>query len=220
MIRNLKVLSIALAAAFAMSAVVASAASAEFKYHSEIDHTIITGSQVIETVTTTAFGTVKCKKATFEGTTTTKTETELTITPDLKECKAFGVNATVDINGCHYLFTTPTTFTTTGGTKDLHAEMHLECNTGLGSTIVWTAPGCEVTWPPQTPTVPTVDLKNEGAGAKRDILLTWTLTGITYQGHGLCNPSTAHKNDGSISGTITFTGEDTNKSQVGIWTGE
>jgi len=205
MIRNFKVLGLALVAAFAMSAVVASAASADFR--SESDHTIITGTQGVPNTFTVTAGTTHCGTATFEGTSTETTSSSITITPTYENCRItnFGVetvNATVDMNGCHYLLTT------TG-------QVHLECNTGLGSAVEVTAPLCVITVHPQT--VSSVDYANIGSGTTREVRVTATATGITYTQSATCPGGNNTYHNGTYNGTVTATGEDTNRNHVGIW---
>jgi hypothetical protein len=103
MIRNLKVLGLALVAVLAMSAMVASAASAS-QYTGSAYPTTGTGSNTAGNETfTTPGGTVQCDSH-FEGTLAAASST-LTVTPKYTNCVAFGfLNATVNMNGCDYLF--------------------------------------------------------------------------------------------------------------------
>jgi len=205
MIRNFKALGLTLVATFAMAALVASGASADFR--SEVHHTTVTGTQGVTNTLTVAAGTLHCTTATFEGTSTETTSSSSTVAPNYQGCKItnYGletVNAIVDMNGCHYLLTT------TG-------QVHLECNTGLGSAIEVTAPLCVITFHPQT--ISSVDYQNMGSGTTREVKLTWTATGVNYTQTGVCPGGTGGFSNGTASGSILFTGEDTNGNHVGIW---
>ena len=130
MIRNLKALGLALVAVFAMSALVASAAQANFTVEGG-------GSATVKPVTTSEFqkfktslGTLKCSTVGGEGTFSNEAS-EITVhNISYTNCKnvlsVFPV--TVDFpSGCHYTFTTaePTT----------EAEVHLTCGEGESITI-------------------------------------------------------------------------------------
>ena len=84
-----------------MSAVVASAASANFTAASYP----VTGTATSTADEFKAFGTaVKCTENSFSGT-LTESSSQLTITPTYKNCKFGTLPATVNFEGCDYLFT-------------------------------------------------------------------------------------------------------------------
>ena len=89
----IKILGLALLAAFALTAVLASAASAQFTSNKE--HTILSGS--LKTGATDVFsagegfGAISCEKASWSGTLTTKSEASVVLTPTYENCKdSFG----------------------------------------------------------------------------------------------------------------------------------
>ena len=144
MIRNFKVLGLALVAAFAMSAVVASAASAQFTSNS-YPTTVTAVSELGNDVFTVDGTSVECKSH-FEGTAAEAT-TKITITPTYTNCKAFGfLSATVAMNGCDFVFHS-------------NGEVDVECPTG--KNIVITASSCEVDVGTQTG-LESVALSNNG----------------------------------------------------------
>jgi hypothetical protein len=207
MTSRVKVLGVAFAVAMAVSAVMASAALAVF--HSTDEHTIITGSQTTRNSFTVNAGTTHCEVATFEGTLSAKTTDEATVTPTYTNCKltAFGgevLNATVDVNGCHYLITTD-------------GVVHLKCGETdtTKSNIQVTAPFCTVTVAPQT--INKVDFVNVGAGPTKEIDVVATATGISYTQSALCPTGGGSFANGTYSGTVRVTGENTTKEHVGIW---
>lgn len=199
MVRNLKTLGVAVVAMLAMSAVVASAASANLKFHAAQTHTILTGSQTTQHVFQTNTGTVTCSTATFSGTQQNATATEITIAPNYDNCIAFGfVSVPVHENGCHYLFTYDKT-------------VHLQCPT---KPIEITAPGCTVTVGTQT--ISPVDFNNNAA--KTDVTVVATVGNIQYTNHDEGFVCTGGQfTGGKYTGSTTVTGEDTNKNPVAIW---
>ena len=212
MIRNLKVLGLALAAVFAFSAMSASAASAEKLFHSESEKTILTGTEVEEVVFDAGGGTIKCPESVYDATTSAKTVTEITVEPTYKteKCKAFGLETHVLMNGCDYVFTLePGTTETTGGSTHTSGPVHIKCPEGkkieLTVTKLLGGSRCTVDVPAQTPTKPTVDYKNEGKEKTRDVLITSTIEGVTYEvtgGGGICGVE-GHHNDGKLTGSAT-----------------
>lgn len=137
MIRNLKVLGLALIAVFAMTAVAASTASAA---EEEVTLTpaeypaLLTGtndpSEVHpnHTFTTSGGAKVECKSILFTGTIAAKGvgDTNVTITPDYSECTALGMGATVNMTGCDYVFH----HGETSGTTFINGTVDLKCPTG------------------------------------------------------------------------------------------
>jgi hypothetical protein len=125
MIRNLKVLGLALVAVFAFSAMAASGAMAqEGKLTSANKNPFtLTGTEVAgnENAFTGAFGvTVRCPGSTYAGHKVKNTPhelvpngaTETTVTPTYKECKdANGDPRTVSMNGCDFVLYHATTVT-------------------------------------------------------------------------------------------------------------
>jgi len=115
MIRNLKVLGLALAAVFAMSAVAAAAASAQNGMVTAESAVTLTGVNTPEggsNTLTSETGNVKCPEVLYTGhevgSTTngvTSGSSDITITPHYKKCTGpFGLPTTVDMNGCDYVF--------------------------------------------------------------------------------------------------------------------
>jgi hypothetical protein len=108
MTRNLKVLGLTLIVAFAMSAVVASSASA-LHFTSEAETTELKGEQT-ETLKFTFLGgtlPTECTTATFSGIISASTVTQATVAPVYKGCAVLGEVVPWDMNSCDYLFTIP-----------------------------------------------------------------------------------------------------------------
>jgi len=113
MIRKLKILGLALVAAFALSAVVASAASAQNGLLTAPGPMTLIGTQTggAGSNALTAFGlTTECSKATYAGHKLNSSsfiasgESKVTITPKYGTCSTSGLPTTVDMNGCDYVF--------------------------------------------------------------------------------------------------------------------
>jgi hypothetical protein len=131
MIRNLRVLGLALVVVCAFAAVSASSASAVTHKLTCVEATcIITGEQVGNVH---AFGTksssieVSCGEATFGPTTISSGVTSITISPVYKGCTALGFPATVD--PCPYILTGETVpYTNTSGVGgDEDATVKVDC---------------------------------------------------------------------------------------------
>ena len=206
MTRNLKALGLALVAALALTAVAVSSASAA-EFHSESEHTSITGTQEneIRNTFTVNAGTIHCGTATFSGTSSASTTSELTIAPNYQGCKITTVTletleAVVDMNGCHYLFTPS-------------GQVHLSCPS---APIRVTAPLCTVTVHPQT--VESVDYTNVGAGATRSTTVTSTATNLAYTQSSFCPGGGGGAfNNGTYSGSVGTTCVETLNFHTGCW---
>lgn len=208
MVRNLRLLGLALAAVFALTAVAASAAMAE-EFHSEKETTTLLGKQTETHKFVTSVGTVTCEVAEFKGTVTgtKKAENdfanpEVTIHPTYEKCKLSGINinVTVTTTGCNYRFYN---VATKSGPVDV------VCETGKEITVAGT--GCTVKVPGQTG-LKTVEYANEGTGTGRTVKVTAKVTGIKYTTSGfLCG--TSSKENGEYSGPTKVEGV----GPVGIW---
>ncbi len=229
MIRSLKTLGLALVAVLALSALVASAASAKPKLtpENETDYPVVLKAHQKEGVTNQldleGGRSVKCGTATLEGTIANKAAaetSEVTATPTFAECTATILGnvtpATITINGCKFKLTADETTSGTIASEgwEVTGSVHIECEAGKELEIhVWQTsakhlanetPICTYKVAPQTPTG---DLdyrlteKNAGGfGTSGDIKSTLT---------GVATTRTA--------GTITNCGAAT---QAGTLTGE
>ena len=162
MIRKFKTLGLALVAVLAMSAVVASAASAQFtadKYPTTGTATSALGNDDYKTEA----GSIECASH-YEGTLNAASSTT-TLKPVLTGCKAFGfAEATINMNGCHYVLHRTSATTS-----------HLTTTCPAGQVIRTTAGNCEVTYAAQSPTG-SITTTNAG----NNITLKANVTGIAY----------------------------------------
>lgn len=162
MIRNFKSLGLALVAVLALSAVVASSASAVGKFTSAAGYpqTLVTEDTGEEDVFIVSGNTLTCANEQFTGE-LTGASSELKVTPDYVNCKTKGAafnNVTVTDNGCYFVFTV----TTTVATDHDSGNVHIKCPIGQKIEIhhyssehnhkVTGASSCTVTVAEQTPT--------------------------------------------------------------------
>ncbi len=200
MTRKFKTLGLCLVAVFAMSAVAATAAQAE-KFTSASYAASITGEQIgalpNEFEVTNAG--VECGTATFSGTLAAASET-LTITPNYQNCLVGGsIPATVDMNGCDYLFHAT-------GVKT--ASVDVVCPTtagGVTDKIVITVPatGCEIQVPEQN-SLSTLHIHVEaGIG---DVRVTVKVGKISYSQNAKCPGGVESEKTGIYNGEVTLKG--------------
>ena len=213
MTRNLKTLGLALVAAFALSAVLASAASAEFT--TSTDNTTLT-AEALNVQEFAIEGTPgenavsECNQVSVDGTAGTAS-TEITVEPTYSGCTLHdehtGLNpvARINTNGCHYLFTTHE-----------NESVHIVCpaeaeGIEIEAKILGAFRRCLVVHP-QTPTNNVVHWINgtDPETGAMDVELESTITGITWEKVGLCaGPNTVVEgNDASYKGNVTVTGDD------------
>jgi hypothetical protein len=241
MTRNLKVLGLALIAVFALSAVIASAASAvtihKFTTTAANGKAVLTGDQV-GTEAENAFSTkgknlpIECNAAnvSYKGT-VGNGATEVTVhptyglaTPAKTTCKSPLGEASIVTTGCNYIITGETSpFTNTSGVSEGEdATVHLECE--AGKEIKVTSGGCEIKLSDKSGTTSVnqklngVKFTNEGTGSSADIKLDVTVDKIHYTTSGFaCTvaglPATG--TDGFLTGKVTVTGFEDNAGSEG-----
>lgn len=214
--RNLKILGLAFVAVLAMSAVAASAASADDKLTAEGYPATLTGEKdgEFKDVFTTTAGSVSCSNpkyhAELNAAATTVAATASYGETVEKQCTALGFPATIHMNGCSYLF-----HTTAGTTTELSAD--LVCPAGQEITVTANpsehglTPKCTIHVPAQTG-LETITATNVGAGATRDITLDINITGIKYshtgeslgKGSGLGACTTGTGTNGTLTAKATI----------------
>lgn len=212
MTRNLKALGLALIAAFAMSAIGASSAAASFPlFHSEAEDTVLTGSQgqIVANILTTDLGELKCKDVKFIGTMPVFTTSTMTLQPKYEQCKLGEENAVVTENSCAFVFHLGES------TEPIEAQMDIECVDG--DQIVVHTEGCTTTIPPQAG-LKKATFTNEGEETTRSVVADLNIEEIHYVEHGEgCASETETTENGTYTGKITVTGEDSEQVHVGIW---
>jgi uncharacterized membrane protein len=133
--RKIKALGLALVAALALTAVMASVASAQFT--SDKEHTILSGEQKKGTndvfTAGSGFGGITCETATFSGTSTgTSAETQV-ITPNYSNCEDT-FERVVDLDNSSLTYT----FTSGAGKGTVHVTGSMTLTVTSGGTVVCT----------------------------------------------------------------------------------
>src|SRR6187397_2094400 len=243
MIRNLKVLGLALMALFAMSAVVASAASAETEGHLTSVGGVgltLTGEDTGVAQNRFTIGTdfVECPGSTYTGhevTTPTQTAgglkhqflnsgtTEVTVTPHYKQtqtggtpnCDATaGLSVTIAMNGCDYRLYD---LTTTGGVAGTYGfKTDLVCPTGKVTEVkIYSGHGHTVEVCHENITPGTGFTGGHATnGSGGHINLSGTITGFVIHKSGLCGAEEVK--NGSWDLDVTVKAHDTLGNNVGI----
>jgi hypothetical protein len=212
--RKIKALGLALVAALALTAVMASTASAQFTSNKE--HTILSGSQKEKTndifTAGEGFGGITCENATFSGTATDGDEPTQVITPSYSTCKdSFG--RTVDLDNGEAEDKNTLTYTFTSGENkgkvDVTGKMVLTVTSG-GSVVC------------------TVEIKNPqtnngitytNLGGTKGVEVTSHATNVvtvTSGGFFNCGIGNGEHKAGTYDGVSIITGKDTSGAAAEI----
>jgi len=186
MIRNLKVLGLALVAVLALSAMAASAASA-VEFHSEAEETTLKATNTTNHVFDAASNSISCSSASFHGTQKGKTAEDVTMTAAYNGCQFFGVTVNVNMGNCAYTFHA-------SGTTDVVNNGAASCAT---SPITFKATvfglSCTVKVGPQTG-LEKVIYTNGTSGGVKDVTVDSEIT--TANGHTI-----TYTQEGSLCGS-------------------
>lgn len=196
MIRNIKVLGLAVVAAMALTAVMASASmAAEFtasSYPAQVTGSNTKGNEVF----TTEGGKVECNSH-FLSESLSASSSTLTVTPTYTSCEAFGfLSATVSTEGCTYVF--HATEKVSEGVYKHHVDV--ACPSGKSIKVV--ASTCSAEIKAQTG-LTTVKTTNSGGS----VVVNPEVSGIAYTvtNDGFLCPfgGTGNKTDGKYTGEVT-----------------
>lgn len=216
MIPSLKSLGLTLVAVFAMGAVVASTASAQF--HSEKDETTLTVSSNKPQFFEYGLGIEpgECKKIVFDATLPvgTTTTTSITLHPEYGECTGpLGLKADVVTTGCNYILTLAQA--ETKGTLDIECDANksitITVTTGTGGTF------CTYHIGAQGP-LGSIEYENIGMGAAREVVMKPFVIEIaaTRTGSAFCGPAATA--NAILSGNLTVKAESPGTNvQFGFW---
>jgi len=195
---NLKSLGLTIAAVMAMSAVMASTASATPQFTASAYPATVTGSNTKGSeVLTTEGGKVECDSH-FVSHSLAAASSTLTVTPTYTECTAFGLGATVNTEGCAYiLHATAKDFVTT------HTHhFDVTCPTGKSIKIIAGGGLCRMEIKGQTG-LTGVDTHL----SFRSIRTVFTLAGVFYtvttDSFGCPFNGTGNKSGGEYTGEVT-----------------
>ncbi len=230
MIRNLKMLGLALVAVCAMGAVAASAASANANYWftaPSSDWTKLSGGQPskfndrfqVVGKTGGAPGITTCETTTYTGSTSATTTTTISLKPAYGGCELepFG-KATITTTGCEYVIHTDPLGDTTNGNYDTVTT--IECTAGNEIKIEAKVGGvlkCTVNVPPQNLGTGITLTNTAGGGLTAAISFsTITYTQTAGTGSGACSTEMPALANGTYTGAATITGENTTGGAVAI----
>jgi len=205
--RSVKMFGLTLLAAFAMSAVAASAASAaEFFHEAEGTARVTAHNEGVHKFTAGLIGTIECKKATFTGTEYVPSpQKTVTVLPAYSECTFLGVsNVAVKMNECTYTFNQPT------GTGPFTGTVTVNCP--AGKKIEFEATGCKIEVGGQGP-LSSVTYTNQSTTPK-SVKVAASVSKITYTASGTCTVL-GTKTDGTYSGTAIADAETEGLELVG-----
>lgn len=211
MIRNLKALGVAMAAVFAMSAVMASAASAQQAYlTADTALAGIDGKDIgaASANRLTAFSTyTQCSEVNYSGSILGESSdhgTTATAIPDYKGCKssALGFGTTVAMNDCHYIFHLGET-TGEGDTYGVQSTLICEGEGNPEVTINVFGSHCTITITPSEAGYSGLHATDTTEG---DIVLNGTVEGIKAHATGNC-PETGTTENAKLDTNVTVTGD-------------
>lgn len=207
--RTLKMAGLAVVAVLALAFAANAAVAAEF--HSESENTTLTGTTEAKSVFDAAGSTIECPHATFEGTSTAKTTSTLTMTANYnpivegvkKTCTFFGFSGVeVAMNGCAYIF---------------HASNTVDVECPTGAAITFEAGSCKVKIGAQTGKSK-VTYTNLGTGTTQEVTVAPAVEKIKYTSEGLCLKNGTFEDGNYTSGPTKVTGEVTGTTtHTGIW---
>jgi len=214
--RRLKGLGLAMLVVFAMGSVAAQGAqAADGLATAESYPATFIGTPLQTTLfALTGFGlTTECEITKFAGSLSSPGSSTVTVTPSFEKCKAFGLTATVDIEGCDFVIHIGETLTVGG---NYGGTLDIECP---GSNAIKVTAGivgnkCELQIGTQTGLKSGEGFNTAGSPKDGDIILNGT--GLTYKvskDEGTCPLSkvgqTFHDGD--------YTGKGTVSSAVGLF---
>ncbi len=218
---SIRMLGLALVAVFAMSAVAASAASAA-QFHAGASPASATATnEGAHVFTAGQVGNISCSTATFKGELVTTPASTLEVLPTYSSCTFLGLPTTVNMNGCKYLFNTPTGSPFTG-------TVSVRCPKvgGVRKVITFEVGACKVEVPghpaeglepAENQGLGTVTYTNNGSTPNRSVTVAANVTGIKYTATGVCNEFPGTRSDGHYVGTAHATAEDETEVEVEAW---
>jgi len=209
--RSVKMFGLAVLTAFAMSAVVASAASAAEFFHEAAGTARVTAhNEGVHKFTAGLIGTIECKKATFTGTEyVTSPQKTVTVTPNYEECTFLGIpGVKVETHKCAYRFNQPT------GTGPFTGTVNI-LNCPAGEEIEFEATGCKIEVGTQGP-LSSITYTNQLTSPKSVKVAASISKSITYTASGTCTVL-GTKTDGTYSGTAIADAETELLELVGVF---
>ncbi|HEX3174311.1 MAG TPA: hypothetical protein VHQ43_08860 [Solirubrobacterales bacterium] len=185
------------------------------QFHSEVEHTSLSGEAVGEQVFKWGSSEARCKKLKYEGTfiSSTHAVSEISVKPSYEECTATvpglgTVKATIDFTSCSYQFGGLEVAAPYRGIVQLRCtvaedQVHIKITGANLKCLTFSAQALEGS----------VDYSLEGSGASRDLKQTFT-TSLEGTLGGACGTGTT---SATYSGEETVKAKNTEGTQVGLW---
>lgn len=217
---KLKALGLGLLALLAMSVFVVNASATKGgHFTSDVDHTIIKGTEsnpgnhnlkFQRTVNGQASGLpIECTHVNYHGTVTVKTTQEITVTPEYKDCATQGgVWGEVKVHHPKTAECETKVFKFTSAEPGKKGTVHVTC------PITITHPNCTIRVPTQTVSGVTYNQVNENG--KHAITLGVTVPGIAGQFEGGICIFLGTNQTFDMNGSVTVWGEDTDGNRVNV----
>jgi hypothetical protein len=218
--RNLKILGLLTMAVFAMTAMAASAAQAAGTFAWDSGTTTLTASAAGTQKFTTTAGTVECNEISGHATVSGTSATTLTATSIVYKnngaascpLASFG-NATINMNGCDYLFHAGET--EEGSTDSTVGTVDIVCPKGAAIEVTAPFGACTIKIAGQTGLSSVTFLANTGATPK-DVDINPAVEKISYTHSGFACGSGSGTN-GTYTGQVTIKGEDSAGKPTNVW---
>jgi hypothetical protein len=178
---GLKLLGIAMAAVAFLAVAVAQASAASFK--AESTPIWLKGELLSETVLAVSAGNLKCSVISYSSTAALSVASVATVEvhPAYSGCSAFGgLPATVSTTSCSYVLSI-----NASSTAPLGGLVGIKCSGATSININLPSGGpCSISVAEQDPPSATDVYTENGTGAKRDVTIVFSVTGLAYTASG------------------------------------
>ena len=212
--RQLRLLGLTAVAVVAFSAISVAQATAAANFHFESTPTYLKGVQETKNVLATKSGTVKCSVVEITSSPVIPLSIESVVFhPTYSGCTAFGQAASVSTTSCSYTLSVNENSASFG-------RIGTNCSVGTSIVVTVTAGGCTISVGAQAPSSFLVSYTSSGAGASREITVTFSVSVLTYTSSGGICGTAGTESVGTYSGTLKIAGFESAAFLVkhGIWT--
>jgi hypothetical protein len=218
--RNLKILGLLTMAVFAMSAMAASAAQAAGTFAWDSGTTQLTASAAGTQIFKTTAGEVKCNEVSGSASVSGTSATSVTATNIVYKnsgsascpLASFG-NATINMNGCDYVFKAGET---EAGTNDATVgTVDIVCPKGVSIEVTAPLGACTIKIAGQS-NLSSVTYLATTAASPKDVDINPSVEKISYTHSGFgCGSGSG--TDGTYTGSVTIKGENSSNVQTNVW---
>jgi hypothetical protein len=196
-VRATKTIGLAIVIIVALSALAGAASASQFR--SEAYPTNLAGEIAVEPVISVANGKIKCSSTYLEGN-ESGSSSSMSLRPEPGGCKAYGLSAKVNPNGCRLVFSS------TNNAAPFVGLLAVTCGAGESIEVKPTGSNCMVKIPGQAGVGP-VSYETSGLATGRHIIATMAVSGLTYTENGSnCTKNGVTSTNGQISGSYSIYG--------------